>query len=203
MWLNGISPEFQQLLKDLRNNDHRGFVVIPEGANESHECNTVIFDDTAPIARYCDPNSRRCVLSSAASGLFYLGFKTLAWYLNSAKSCKRTDEKAFDFFRTVMIERMTDSERNTLEVIHRPKEGDWNMLIDAPKYLLCILGIRSMDGKTDHCICVVNPWIFDSNFTKALPLTNESLDICASSSERKTSYAGITRGYLLKEKQIK
>ena len=62
----------------------------------------------------------------------------------------------------------------------------------------------SSDGETDHAICVVGKWIFNSSFEKALPLNEESLQICSSSKERKTSFVGITRGYGLKahEKKI-
>ena len=75
------------------------------------------------------------------------------------------------------------------------KGGDWDLLKMAPTYELCLLGIRSHDGKTDHCICVVKEWIFDSNFEKALPLTTDSLNLCASA-----VYVGVTRGYLLKRR---
>jgi hypothetical protein len=205
-WMNeNISEEFQDLLIRLRgpNKDVRSFVLIPEGANEHQVKEVVQFPEDAPSARYYEANQsekrRRCVLSSAASGLHYLGLKHISFFINSMQANQRSDNEAFTMFHKKFKERSTKADRRKYQIIYRPKEGTWNMLIDAPKYPFCLLGIKSMDGKTDHCICVVENWIFDSNFEKALPLTIESLNICASSTDRPTSYAGITRGYLLKK----
>jgi hypothetical protein len=38
--------------------------------------------------------------------------------------------------------------------------------------------LRGTDGSTSHCVAVVQHWIFDSNLSKALPLTRASLDWC-------------------------
>ena len=205
-WMNeNISEEFQDLLKQLRgpNKDVRSFVLIPEGANEHQVKEVVQFPEDAPIARYYQANQseqrRRCVLSSAASGLHYLGLRHIAFYISSTSANQRSDNEAFAAFHTIYTKNANKEDRRKYQIIHRTKEGNWDMLQDAPKYGLCLLGIKSKDGKTDHCICVVGSWIFDSNFQKALPLTIESLNICASATDRPTSYAGITRGYLLKK----
>jgi hypothetical protein len=50
--------------------------------------------------------------------------------------------------------------------------------------------IRGADGKEDHCICIYNHWIYDSNFDKALTLSREALDVCCSSVDERTSFAG-------------
>jgi len=63
--------------------------------------------------------------------------------------------------------------------------------------MMCLFGVHSSDGKTDHAICIVGNWIFDSNLERALPLTMESLDICSSSAERQCKFVGFTRGYIL------
>ena len=66
--------------------------------------------------------------------------------------------------------------------------------------MLCILGVRSSDNKTDHAICIVENWIFDSNFEKALELKQESLDICCSSIDRNTGFTKATKGIVLKKR---
>jgi hypothetical protein len=58
---------------------------------------------------------------------------------------------------------------------------------------MCVPGIRSSDGKTDHAICIADGWIFDSNFEKALPLSEESLNLCSSSSEQATNFVTAIR----------
>jgi hypothetical protein len=76
----------------------------------------------------------------------------------------------------------------------------WDVLVHAPTYRMCVIGIQSTDGKTDHAITIVGNWIFDSTFERALPLTRESLDLCSSSADRNTCFAGVTRGYMLKDR---
>ena len=77
------------------------------------------------------------------------------------------------------------------------KNKNFDILKESRNYLLCIVGLRSSDGKTDHAICVVNDWIFDSNYEKALPLNEKSLNICCSSDDRNSTFVEITRGYVL------
>ena len=76
------------------------------------------------------------------------------------------------------------------------------MLQDAPLYSLCLLGVRSDDGKSDHVICIVGGWIFDSNIRRALPLSKESLDICCSDGVYNlTDYTSVTRGFMIRKRQ--
>ena len=56
----------------------------------------------------------------------------------------------------------------------------------------CVVGIRLSDNEMDHTIYIFDNWIFKSNFEKALPLSQESLDICASSSDQKTKFTNVT-----------
>jgi hypothetical protein len=73
----------------------------------------------------------------------------------------------------------------------------WKPLLSPKDYVMCVLGIQSSDGKTDHAICIADGWIFYSNFEKALPLSEESLNLCSSSSERATNFVEVTRGVML------
>jgi hypothetical protein len=70
--------------------------------------------------------------------------------------------------------------------------------MDSQKYLMCLLGLQSDDHKTDHAISIAGNWIFDSNFEYALPLTQDSLDMCCSSDSRKSKFVGVTRVCMLK-----
>ena len=77
----------------------------------------------------------------------------------------------------------------------------WDTIRDSVKHSLCLLGVRGKDGKTDHAVCVVGEWIFDSNLEKALPLTKVSLDICCSSGDGTiTEFDSVTRGILLNQR---
>ena len=63
---------------------------------------------------------------------------------------------------------------------------------------MCLVGLLSNDAKTDHAVAVASNWIFDSNMERALPLSRESLDLCCSDAERKSTWLGVTRVSLLK-----
>ena len=87
-----------------------------------------------------------------------------------------------DYFRDVIVNHSTREDWRLFVVVKLKKEiySNWDTLVDAPKYHLCLLGIASSDGKIDHAICVIGNWIFDSNLEHALPLCKESLDLCCS-----------------------
>ena len=54
-----------------------------------------------------------------------------------------------------------------------------------------------MDCKEDHVLAIANGWIFESNFDKGLPLNEASLGLCCSEDGRPTSFARLTRGWLV------
>ena len=41
-----------------------------------------------------------------------------------------------------------------------------------------LIQLKDFLGGIHHCVAVVGKWIFDSNFTFALPLTKENLEYC-------------------------
>ena len=57
--------------------------------------------------------------------------------------------------------------------------------------------VRASDGKEDHTVTIYKNWIFDGNFSHALPLNQESLDICCSSDEKKCSNIFMLHTYML------
>jgi hypothetical protein len=67
---------------------------------------------------------------------------------------------------------------------------------------MCLVGLQSSDGKTDHAVAVTENWIFDSNLNHALPLTKESLDLCCSDGENESTFVKITRGCMLKKQSL-
>ena len=103
------------------------------------------------------------------------------------------------FLAGVFQNELTPEERKQIQYVHlgKKKLKGWDPIISPAEYLLCAVGIRSSDGKTDHAICIVDGWIFDATLEKALPLTMESLNICSSSSHHSTNFVEVTRGCLL------
>ena len=201
--LENIDANMRKFLKEVRVKDgFNGFVFIPEGDNEAHAPGVVQFLANAPNTQYHNKElgSRRCLLDSAASGLFFKGYKRLASMIEGTANDPEVSANAFDYLGKLLQNDLDKSERRSFEYIalNKTRLKSWNTLESPKDYLICIVGIRSSDGKTDHAICIAGGWIFDSNFERALPLTEESLNFCSSSDERSTKFVECTRGHLLR-----
>ena len=69
---------------------------------------------------------------------------------------------------------------------------------DCKKYTLCVLGLKAVDGKTDHAIAVVRQFVFDTNLPNALPLNAKTLDFCCSSDDSPGQFETVWRGLAFK-----
>jgi hypothetical protein len=209
-WVNdNIDESMKRFLREVRVKDgHTGFVFIPEGDSEGHQEGAIQFEANAPdVVSYIPTNatiSRRCVLDSTISGLRFLGLRRLAHLLSGTKDDVRKTANPMMYLRTVFQTKMDKAERSRMQYMSlgHKRLKTWNVLLSPKEYILCVLGIESSDGKTDHAICIADGWIFDSTFKKALVLSAESLDICSSDSDRSTKFSRVTRGHLLKARQI-
>jgi hypothetical protein len=206
--MENTDPPMRKFLQNIRLKDgHFGFVLIPEGDNEPHFPGIVTFMDNAPIVKYYYPKDstkrRRCVLDSAASGLNYLGYHRLRVLIASTMSTDTMSRNPMGYLQDIFENKLQPEERKIMQFVSlsEKRKRKWNALNSPNDFLMCVLGIRSSDGKTDHAICIADGWIFDSNFEKALPLSKESLDLCSSSNERKTDFVEVTRGILLKSRK--
>jgi len=56
--------------------------------------------------------------------------------------------------------------------------------------------LRASNGKEDHTVTIYNNWIFDGNFSHALPLQKESLDLCCSTDEEIFSFESMIHTYI-------
>ena len=205
--LDNIAKPMRQFIREVRMKEgHTGFVFIPEGDNKGHKDKTIPFSDSAPIVKYYNSgkqgSSRGCLYQSTASGLYYLGYQRLAVLLMSTRDDPSKMMNPMESVKEILTLKANKQERQAFEylALNREKLQTWDPIISPKMYLLCALGIRSSDGKTDHAICIAGGWIFDSNFRKALPLSIESLNLCSSSSERESMFEGVTRGHLIRER---
>jgi hypothetical protein len=195
-----ITEDMQKFLKRLTREGYNGYTFIPEGNNEKHDKEKITTLPAAPDVKYWNNGGRRCLLDSAASGFYYLGYKRLGYLLHSTRDDRTKEADPMGYLELVLRTKLNANDAKGIYwcKLNKKKLRDWDPLSSPKECLLCVFGIRSSDNKTDHAICIVKNWIFDSNFQKALPLTRESLDLCASSSERKTSFTNVTRGLLVK-----
>jgi hypothetical protein len=200
-----ITKAMRTFLREVREKEgHKGFVLIPEGDNEKHAASSIMFLDNAPPLKYFNNGSeiasRKCVLDSTASALHFLGLDRLAWALKSKSNGKESQKNPMGFVGDLLMNHMNKKERKMFEcfALNNNKLKTWDTLNSPKEFLLCLCGVQSSDGKTDHAICIAGGWIFDSNFEKAIPLSIESLNLCSSSDDRPTTFVKVTRGYLLR-----
>ena len=205
--LDNIAKPMRQFIRDVRMKEgNTGFVFIPEGDNQGNRQRTIPISESAPIVKYydCDKQgtSRGCLYESTASGLSYLGFQRLAMLLMSTRNDPNKMINPMESVKSILTLQANHQERKKFEYValNAKKVKKWDPILSPKTFLLCALGIRSSDGKTDHAICIAGGWIFDSNFEKALPLSIESLNLCSSSSDRESVFEGVTRGHLLRER---
>jgi hypothetical protein len=106
----------------------------------------------------------------------------------------RKFECGFEFFQNCMDSSKLEKEERRKIQFAKLKSGvsKWNIIDDSKQYVMCLVGLYSCDSKTDHAVLIAGDWIFDSNFEYALPLCKDSLDLCCSSDQKKTTYVGVT-----------
>ena len=69
------------------------------------------------------------------------------------------------------------------------EEGIGNNYVEI--YVLSLLGD---DGGTSHAVSIYNNMIFDSNMPFAMKYTQEALDFCCSTEEKKVKCLGVNKG---------
>ena len=126
------------------------------------------------------------MLYGIASAIHHAGGKQLASEIH--QMAKRFEHKmnAFGVFLEILRKK-----HKALSV----KREDFHTydLFTIQQNELVMACLKGADGMEDHCIAVYDRWIFYSNFSKALTLTTELLDLCCSSTEENSRYTGCTQ----------
>ena len=121
-WVTKNIPEaFQQLLMNLRDEENKGYVLIPEGRNKQHHEEVVTFLSNAPQTKFWNKTKslvkRRCVMDSVASGLEYLGHKRLAYFCSSNVDDVDKEMNGMEFFERVIVEKSEEKERKLFQIV--------------------------------------------------------------------------------------
>ena len=125
------------------------------------------------------------MVDSMASALHYLGARQQASEVKQMGNRFKNKHNSFSLF----LKNLQKKHKHLTPRREQPSTFD---LLESKPASLVMSCIRGADGKEDHCICVYNKYIFDSNFDNALALTRDALNVCCSSSEKGTVYEGCT-----------
>ena len=165
---------------------------LPEGDNKDHT--GTFHHSMAPIIYYRQKTGdRTCLLNATASAIHYLKERKL-----SNKIFKKTihNDYLLNGFAHIRDTILEEAKLVGGYQLMACKKG-FDVLSNSKDYWLCVVGLHGSDGKMDHAVAIANGWIFDSNFEKALKLTKENLDLCCSSDDVHSSFAKITKGWLV------
>ena len=122
-------------------------------------------------------NNSACVLCSFSTALFFIGDKTAA---DSFKDGNTTSLKAngrIKFSQDVVLNHLREKGKPQFKLLYKVLKGKYwyYPLVDISPYQT-LIQLKFFIGGIHHCVTVVGKWIFDSDFTFALPLTKGNLD---------------------------
>ena len=193
-WVRSNFPEtFIQQVRANAKQETR-FLVVPPGDSRPKNPEELKIPKSPTVPYKQDDGSKTCLIKSLASALAYLNYSKVASELNSKsrKFSGRTDswDIVFQWFY------------NEWQCF-QPKNYNHNDKIDLltlepSKTKIIVAGLVGSDGKTDHVVAITDNWIFDSNVSQALPLTEEGLNTsCRESGDNVTQFVTTNRGIIL------
>ena len=75
------------------------------------------------------------------------------------------------------------------------KVSAWDIFKNEENSLMVAL-LRGSDYTEDHCVTIWGKWIFDSNFSNALPLTQASLNLCCSADDTHDKFVSVVQALM-------
>jgi hypothetical protein len=99
---------------------HFGFLLILEGDKEEHKLESIAFKASALAVKYWNVwmiPTQRCVLDSAALGLYYLGFQQLAVLIASSKNNSAITLNPMGYLQELIVSKTTKEEQRQLHCV--------------------------------------------------------------------------------------
>jgi hypothetical protein len=192
-----IHPAVIKAAKSKAKLDRKQFVKLPVGLGRPIQTSKYIKNN--PKIFYPQYGQDTCVFSSLSSALFYLQYEDSAYGIDSYKRklLQNMFEESFENLMATITTHIHDHPyynafRKKCEIRKISNCADFDLLKECQEResVLYHVVIISKDGGENHAICVVQNWIFDGNYTNALPLSQESLNLSCDS-----IFEGIACGY--------
>ncbi len=177
--------------------DDKQFVKLPIGLGKPIQTSKEIKKN--PIIAYPQYGEDTCVFSSLSSALYFLQYEDTAYKIDVFKKKLLTDmfDESFENLMGRITQHIHEDEyykmfRSKCQVRKIINCPSFDLIKEskARENVLFHVVVISKDGGENHAICVVKNWIFDGNYTNALPLSQESLNKSCDS-----VFEGIACGY--------
>ena len=128
----------------------------------------------APKLYVLRENKSACLLFSLSSEFYFIGDKIKD---EKSSSLKTNDRLKLDQYVALNHLRKKGKPRCKLSYKLSKEEDGYDTLLDISMHPK-LIQLKDFIGGIHHCVTVVGKWMFDSNFTFALPLTKDNLDYC-------------------------
>jgi hypothetical protein len=201
--VENINPMIVQTVQEKARMDQTKFIRIPVG-NSRPVISTKDIKKN-PVVEYTENGTDTCLFTSLSSVLHFMEYEDVAFQIDELKidfmkNHYKDDfeiimgvivcfvqQKSYDYFRTNYDFRRIKSPitMNLISTCQQMQETMYHVVL------------RSDDGAQNHAVCIYKNWIFDGNFSNALPLSKESLDRCCDS-----NFVGIAQGYYYSRKLV-
>jgi len=192
---NNFSDEFIRLVKSEGEKKKWKFFHVPPGAPRTTEGHPMM-DDRFPHVQHMQNGKPTCLFSSCASALHYLGFEESAKYVQDKaqffSSASPTSDNLWYHLKKVMQETCRILQPVTVH-------GSMNNILSNTSPYPIVVALEDMEGGTHHAVTIVGRLIFDSNCSRALPLTMRSLNYCCSTDKVQGKFKKIYKGLMFRE----
>ena len=178
--LENYDKPFLETLKQSGVEGNRAFIAIPPGDSKHHKEYPHDLAKSPKQHYWQAENTRTCLTTAFANMLWFCKCNQHAGIVyNMFPIC--TDPKALTIFKTNLLKLSTLLKCTNVNVT----TNDIHVRHYNVPILTCV---KSDDNKEDHTIVIYQGYIFDGNFSHALPLSIKALDYCCSTSTRECKF---------------
>jgi hypothetical protein len=197
-WVEKNFPDdFLTVVKEKASTDLNKFIKVPVGHAKPTMSPECIHKN--PTIKFLQDGKDNCVFSSIASATFFLGYEDLAYKIMSFEHTfahSNFDPKYKSLLGVVSrklcsLDCRTFNRDYQLRRIKFPQKFDLVRSAKENPTSIYHVVIRGADCSINHCVSIVNNYLFDGNYTNAWGLNYESLKQCLDS-----DFVGIEHGYM-------
>ena len=177
----------REIIADVKRHGMQGdkkFIDVPPGDAKKQDHYLEHLQKGAKMKYRQKEGEHTCLVFSFASALHSIGGKQFASELFGSR------KKIVECCDTIQQFSDAVTKLNAKFKFTILDTSKWNILKNHEANLIVAV-LQGSDGKEDHGVTVCGKWLFDSNFEYALPLCQETLDLCCSTEESKETFVKV------------